>query len=412
MKNLIFISSLFCLTFSFGQNYSPIFGDTLNTGHQVNISSFNYYASTSFNNNLTNKFIFGGNIDTELKNFNQSNLRNSNATGGKTEQKIEYVNYNITPFKTLENYGLIASLEDINLFSSNISTDLYNSIFYGNQNYLGDTMDFSYSHLQHLHYQKISIGLVHKKLNSSLKLGFIMGNKSIDYRLGDTWINSSPTSDSIQVNLNGEGHYSDSTSNYFEPKGYGFSFDFEHNIIYKNKKGKSNVINFTLGNIGVIFWNSNTNYHYVDSKNTYSGFDIRSLINRDTSKTLLSMDTLGILSKTQPLVKLLPFELSMQKLANRFSDQKFQLIFGLKAIILSDYKPYMFVGAYYSPNQKIGISSRLAYGGFGGFKGGINANYWIKDKLEIAIGTYDVVGFISKKYGYGKSLHLSANLKF
>jgi len=412
MKNLIFISSFFCLTLSFSQNYSPIFGDTLNTGHQVNISSFNYYASTSFNNNLTNTFIFGGNIDTELKNFNQSNLKNSNATGGKAEQKIEYVNYNITPLKKLENYGLIASLEDINLISSNISTDLYNSIFYGNQNYLGDTMDFSYSHLQHLHYQKISIGLVHKKLNSSLKIGFVMGNKSIDYRLGNTWINSSPTSDSVQVNLNGEGHYSDSVSNYFEPKGYGFSFDFEHNIIYKNKKGKSNVINFTLGNIGVIFWNSNTNYHYVDSKNTYSGFDIRSLINRDTSKTLLSMDTLKVFSKTQSLVKLLPFELSMQKLANRFSDQKFQLIFGLKAIILSDYKPYMFVGAYYSPNQKIGISSRLAYGGFGGFKGGVNANYWIKDKLEIAIGTYDVVGFISKKYGYGKSLHFSARLKF
>jgi len=412
MKNLVFISSFFCLTFSYSQSYSPIFGDTLNIGHHLTISSFNYYASTSFNNNLTNKFIFGGNINPEIKNFNQSNLRNSNAAGGKAEQKIEYVNYNITPFKKIENYGLLISLEDINLFSSNISTDLYNSLFYGNQNYLGDTMDFSYSHLQHLHYQKISIGLVHKKLNSSIKLGFVMGNKSIDYRLGDTWINSSPTSDSIQINLNGEGHYSDNTSNYFEPKGYGFSFDFEHNIIYKNKKGKSNVINFTLGNIDVIFWNSNTNHHYVDSKNTYSGFDIRSLINRDTSKTLISIDTLEIFSKTQSLAKLLPFELSMQKLANRFLDQKFQVIFGLKAIILSDYKPYMFVGAYYSPNQKIGISSRLAYGGFGGFKGGLNANYWIRNKFEIAIGTYDVLGFISKKYGYGKSLHFSARLKF
>jgi len=412
MKQIVLITSVFCFSISFSQGFTPIFGDTINTGHQINISSFNFYASNSFNNSLTNTFIYGGNIDTDLKDFNQSNLGKTNTIGGKAEQKIEYLNFNITPFKKLENFGVIASIEDINLVSSNISSDLYNIAFYGNSNYLGDTMDFSYSHLQYLHYQKISIGLVHKKLRSSLKIGLVMGNKSIDYRLGNTWMNSSPTSDSIVLKLNGEGHYSDNTSNYFESKGYGFSLDFNHNIVYNNKKGKSNIINFTLGNIGVIFWNSNTNYHYVDSKNKYSGFDVMSLINRDTSNALYSLDTLNINSETNSRAKLLPLELSMQKLANRNSDQKFQLIFGFKAIILSDYKPYLFLGAYYSPNQKLGISSRLAYGGFGGLKVGLNANYWIKNKLEIAIGTYDVVGFISTKYGYGKSLHLSASLKF
>ena len=167
-----------------------------------------------------------------------------------------------------------------------------------------------------------------------------------------------------------------------------------------------------MGNIGLIFWDRNTNYQYADSKTTYSGFDIMNLINRDTSNPPLSLDTLKIHTKTKSQVKLLPFELSMQKLANRYSDEKFQLIFGLKAIISSDYRPYLFVGGYYSPNQKLGISSRLAYGGFGGFKIGLNANYWIKDKFEIAIGTYDVIGFASNKLGYGKSLHLSASIKF
>lgn len=412
MKSLLFITSIFCLTLSYSQSLAPIFGDTTNTGHQINISSFNFYASNSFNNSLTNTFIFGGNIDNELKDYNQSKLGSTNTLGGKTEQKIEYVNYNITPLKKLNNFGLVASIADINFLSSNIKTDLYNTILYGNSAFLGDTMDFSSSHLQYLHYQKISIGLIHKKLNSTLKLGFVMGNRSIDYRLGNTWINSSPESDSIHVNVSGEGYYTDSTSSYFDSKGYGFSFDFEHNIIYNNKKGKKQIINFTLNNIGLIFWNANTTYQYVDSKNTYSGFDIIDLINRDTSNALISLDTLEIYSKTKSKAKLLPFELSMQKLANRYSDQKFQLIFGLKAIVTSDYKPYLFVGAYYSPNQKIGLSSRLAYGGFGGFKVGLNANYWIKDKFEIAIGTYDLVGFISNKFGYGKSLHLSARIKF
>jgi len=412
MKTLLFMTSVFCLTFSYGQNLSPIFEDTINVGHQINISSFNFYASNSFNNSLTNTFIFGGNISNELKDYNKSKLRNPNTLGGKAEQKIEYVNFNITPFKKLKKFGLVISLEDINFLSSNISTDLYNTMFYGNSDYLGDTMNFSHSHLQYLHYQKLSIGLIDKKLNSSLKLGFVMGTKSIDYRLGSTWMSSSPVADSIQLSLNGEGYYTANTSNYFDSKGYGFSFDFEHNIIYKNKKDKNQVIKFTMGNIGLIFWDRNTNYQYADSKTTYSGFDIMNLINRDTSNPPLSLDTLKIHTKTKSQVKLLPFELSMQKLANRYSDEKFQLIFGLKAIISSDYRPYLFVGGYYSPNQKLGISSRLAYGGFGGFKIGLNANYWIKDKFEIAIGTYDVIGFASNKLGYGKSLHLSASIKF
>jgi hypothetical protein len=167
-----------------------------------------------------------------------------------------------------------------------------------------------------------------------------------------------------------------------------------------------------LGNVGLLIWNKETNYNFIDSSNTYSGFDVLNLINRDTSKALISLDTLGLYSKKSTQLELLPFELSIEKLADRYSDQKVQLIFGFKSIVSSDYKPYLFAGAYYSPNQKIGVSSRLAYGGFGGFKFGLNANYWIKDKFTIAIGSQDVIGFLSGKHGYGKSLNLSTRIKF
>ena len=53
MKSLLLITSIFCLTFSYSQNLEFVFSDTVNTGHQINISSFNFYASNSFNNNLT-----------------------------------------------------------------------------------------------------------------------------------------------------------------------------------------------------------------------------------------------------------------------------------------------------------------------------------------------------------------------
>jgi hypothetical protein len=412
MKYLIFTLIGLSSAHLFSQNLIEVFDDSINSGHEINISSFNYYSSNSFNNDLTNKFIYGGEITTEIKDFNQTKLGKGNALGLEAEQKFEYVNYNLTPFKKWSDLGLIFNIGDYNYASSNISSDLFNIAMYGNTNYKGDTMNFSFTHGQYLHLQKIGFGLVHKKSKSSLTLSYVSGNKSIDYRLGNTWMHTSPLTDSINFNLNAEGHYTDSTQSYFSAKGHGFSIDLNHNFMYLNKKDKRQIINFKLGNLGFVIWDKETNYNYIDSSQTYSGFDILNLINRDTSKALISSDTLGLYSNKSNQLELLPFELSIEKLADRYSDQKIQLIYGFKSIISSDYKPYLFVGAYYSPNQKIGVSSRLAYGGFGGFKFGLNANYWIKDKFSITLGSQDLVGFISNKHGYGKSLNFTTRIKF
>jgi hypothetical protein len=413
MKYFLYtISLLLSSTLSFGQETEQIFGDTINQGHEIELTSFNYYAS-KFNNDFTDKFIKGGNITNDIKDFNQSKLTRTNSFGGEIEQRLYYYNYNVTPLKSKPDLGLIFSVEDVNFISSNVSTDLFNTLFYGNQNSLGDTMDFSFSHGQYIHYQKIGFGLLHKKTKSYLKVDFLLGNRLMNYRLGNTWMYSSPDSDTIKYNLNAEGFASDSIKSYFDTKGYGFSFDFEHNFIYNDKKNRSQVINIKLSNFGVIFWDKNTTQTYVDSSNTFSGFELSQLLQRDsTSGDLYSADTLGIFSRQRSHSELLPFEISIQKLANRYSDQKLQLTFGLKALISSDYKPYAFIGAYYSPISSVGLASRLAYGGFGGFKVGLSANYFVKKKFSLNIGTYDLLGFISSKYGFGKSLNVSMNFKF
>jgi len=412
MKHIYTFVAIFISSIGISQSLSPIFGDTINTGHEISLSSFNYISSNSFNNQFIDIMAFGGNLDSDIKSFNQSKLGRTNTLGGEFRQKIEYANFDFTPLKKFPNLGVVFSIEDVNFLSSNLNSDLFNIIFEGNANYVGDTADFSFSHVQYQHYQKISLGVITKDTKSSLKLSYVSGNRSIDYRVGDSWMYTSALSDSIVFNLNAEGHYTDSISSYLNSKGAGFSIDLSHNFIYLSKNNKQQIINFSLGNLGAIFWNNKTTYNYVDSISTWSGFDVVDLMKKDSTTNYNFVDTLGIYDVKRSKTELLPFELSIQKLANRYSDQKVQLIFGFKSIITSDYKPYLFAGAYYSPNQKIGVSSRLAYGGFGGFKVGLNANYWVQNKFNILIGTYDLVGFISPKYGFGRSLHLSASIKF
>ena len=99
MNKIITTILLGLSSISFSQDLTPITSDTLNTGHEINISSFNYYASNSFNNDLTNAFIYGGYIDSTMKSFNQSKLGRTNSFGGEFEQNIEYINFNVTPLK-------------------------------------------------------------------------------------------------------------------------------------------------------------------------------------------------------------------------------------------------------------------------------------------------------------------------
>ncbi len=413
MKKLLFLGSIWLSCLGVSQELESVYLDTSYSGHEVQLSSFNYYASNAFNNDLTNKFIYGGTVTSDIKDFNTNRLKRINAFGAEAEQRLTYYNFEVTPIKKWSQYGLIFTVEDNNFVSANMSSDLYKTVFYGNQNHLGDTMDFSFSHAQYLHFQKVGFGLVHKKYKSYLKVDFVLGNQLMNYRLGNTWMYSSPDSDSIKFNFNAEGYQSDTIQHYFDTKGYGFSFDFEHNFTYQNKQNKSQVINLKLSNFGVIFWNNQTTHTYVDSANTYSGFEVMNLLNRDTtSGPLIEADTLGILSQKSSRAEMLPFEISIQKLANRFTDQKLQLTYGFKALISSDYRPYGFLGVYYAPINSLGISSRLAYGGFGGLTLGLTANYFVQDKFQIQLGTYNLIGFVSPKYGFGKSLNLSMHYKF
>ena len=61
------------------------------------------------------------------------------------------------------------------------------------------------------------------------------------------------------------------------------------------------------------------------------------------------------------------------------------------------------------PNPYFAASTRVSYGGFGGFQWGLNLNLWLKNKVYFGLGSFDLIGLASKKYGFGRSINFSAN---
>ena len=151
----------------------------------------------------------------------------------------------------------------------------------------------------------------------------------------------------------------------------------------------------------------------MNTNGTYSGFDIQNLIHQDSAvdNSVNWKDTLSISQYKGQQIDILPLELVVQKVPDQGIDAKWQAIFGLKAIMVPEYFPYLFGGVYYKPADSFSMSTRLSYGGFAGFRWGLNINYWLKDKLYFAAGTYDMIGLISKKLGFGRGFNFSMYFK-
>lgn len=407
-KTLLIAIALWFSHLSIGQEPVVVFEDTINNHPQLYISSFNYYSSNTYSNDLTDKFLFGGEITPLIKTNNQKRLKGLNAIGGEFEQRIDSYSPTVNPFKK-EKYGLKISFSDNHFLSSNIPSAMYNTVLFGNAGYEGDTMDFSFAHAQYQHYQKFSIGFYEKRTMSSIQISYIAGSRGFDGRLNQSYMLTQSDMDTVLLSLRGDGFMTQEFSPYWAFQGGGFAIDFNYNFLFSNKNGKRQIVNLKINNAGVIFWNKNSQNFYVDSTSRYTGFDVKDLMNKDSSDTydFSFADTIGILRATAPYTDVLPLELVVQKLPDLGNPNKLQAIFGFKAILTTDYFPYLYAGAFYRPMDNLAISSRVSYGGFGGLKMGLNVNYWIKDKAYISIGTFDLLGDISKKIGMGRSANLS-----
>ena len=412
MRLILFSGILFLSSIAQAQDITTIFEDTLNDQNVIKITSFNSYSSNSFSNEFIDKFLFGGEITTELKDRTSSKLKGRNVLGGEFEQRIDSYSPDINLFKK-ESYGLKLSFSDNHYLSGSVTSDLFNTAMYGNANYIGDTMDFAFSNFHYQHYQKFGVGFYHEYNLSSIQVSYIAGSKAARAGLDAAWMHTRADLDTIDLYSTGDMFLTEGFSPYWGFQGSGFSVDIDYNFIFEGKVKNRQVINFKLSNLGMIFWNKKTKKYRMNTEGVYTGFDIQDLLNQDTSTTssLNWMDTLAITETSGYQVDVLPLELVVQKLADQGIDQKWQAIFGFKAIMIPDYFPYLYAGAYFKAKDNFSISSRVSYGGFAGFRWGVNINYWLKDKMYFALGSYDLIGLASKKIGYGRGVNFSMYYK-
>ncbi len=408
MKKILVIAFFTLMFVGYTQPVDFVFRDSILNNRSFHVTSLNTFNSNAIKNDFLGKFIYGGNITNEI--LDASDPKKFNVIGGEAEQTFNYYEGNL--LKNRPNLGILFSASDQHFVSSSYKPAVFNIAFRGNAPYTGDTLDMSYTHGQYLHYQNYGIGVYDKRTQSYVRLGFLVGNRSIHLRTGETYFHTTDDGSKIhlETDFNGFLTNNDSTSTYLSAEGYGVSLELNHHFIFNTKSGKTHVVHFNLSNLGSIFWNGSTRNLSLDTTYSFSGFDYQDIQNVSTYTTDDIVDTLNLNDSHYNRREALPIQIIINKVPIYNMEQKWQSTFGFKAILIPDYRPMIYAGIHYQPTKSLSFASRAIIGGFGGLRFGLNANYWLKDKLYVGLSTLDIVGTSSNTFGKGKSVNLNLQL--
>jgi hypothetical protein len=399
--NLIFFGILFAIGNNVnGQELLPVMYDSTLANRQIIMNGSFFQHGSSLKNDFSRKFIFGGEISDELSQRTYESQKKYNRIGGGAKFRIAYKSANQI-FKSKPNWSWMIDLANEVHGTADYSGDLLGLAFLGNASFLGESVNFSNSSAQYVQYLSIGGGIHNRKNKNFISLNAILPQNF--FMLSVNKGNVSFTEDGANIDLILQGEILEAAADpYF--KGLGAAVNFDFNIPFGNSESFSGVMKVTGRNLG-FYQLHNAKLQEIDNSISYSGFQLADFAN-DSQMTTLK-DTLGVRESTTSPMRLLPGFIQVGKVATADSKHKLQSTFGVRMYTNYFYKPMIYLGVHYQPLTSFSLGSQISYGGYGGFRLGLYANYTAKN-IMIGIGTEDILGALLKsQYGHSGLIRLA-----
>lgn len=384
------------------QNLLPLNYDTIQRTQEINIYAAGEFASTSISNQLTRQFLFGGNISDELTEKIDGKHKSLNRIGFYAEPTIEYINYNVKPFKSV-NWGIVVKAGAFYSGASRYRSGLFGLAFRGNEPYLGSEIDLSNQIANITAAHKIGFGFIDGKSKSSITLNIYGITNHFNALLNDSYFKQDGTGDNAELLLRGR---ADITGGPYY-KGLGVGLDA--NLFFKvGPDEKPSFIQFSIQNLGVGFLNKNIIRYSMDTTLHHDGFTIAQLTNGETlfGEGKNVADEIGLQRDTISKTIALPFTVQIGKIIDEHNTKLFQLFYGGRVYVQNGALPMLYFGGHYRSKKWFRMGVGVSYGGFTGFRANLYAQ-GVWKQFNIGLATTDVAGMIGIGRGYGYSLNLS-----
>lgn len=376
------------------QQLLPIHYDTLykedSYKHELIFSGLADYASTSLNNELSRKILFGGYINEGIKHNNLDNHGLINRFGLDVSGEFEYRNYSVN-FKNRKQIGLIVKVGSFNYGSLVYGKEAFGLAFFGNDYYAGQKADFSGTRFLGMSVQKIGAGLFNKQSKNALTLNLYSISNYVDGQIYSGQLAQSSLLDSISLVLDGKVDYSTSGALI---KGWGAGFDLDFKFPVQLNEKKKAVIRFEAKNLGIYSFGESLTRYKADTVIHFNGYTFDQFISSTANSTFTFnvADTLGIDSLGVRKWRFLPAFLQIGKIVSENDPSRIQTFFGIRMYGLAAYVPMLYAGLDYKLARFVNLGMNASLGGFGNFRFGIYTN-WKVGKFTCGLGSENLMGF-------------------
>ena len=402
MKFILIISLITLSNLQASAQLLPQYYDTLQHNQEFILSGGLEYSSSSINTDMLSTFTRGGFIDESMKLASFDKHKAINRLGLIGLSEFEYRNYTKKIFKN-KPWGFVVK-GGYNVFGGLLyAKDLYGLAFYGNERYLGDTMDMSGSRAAFISYQKVGFGFIHPSSKSSVTFNVYNISDKIAGNFHTLEIMQDANGDSVTVIADGDVQLKDNLK-FNQGIGFGFDFDFKFVIDWQNEKQAH--IQFLARDIGVSYMYEDQLSYSIDTTILYTGLEFSQIVGDNSlfSDNVDLLDTLGVRETTKNSLSLLPGFIQVAKIVDNQQITKLQSFFGVRLYSTLVYSPMVFLGLDYRPLDWLNVGASVSFGGLSGFKTGLYAS-GKKDKWSLGLGTENIIGFVSKR-GNGQSVYL------
>lgn len=398
MKKVLLIYFLFSVCLSYAQQFSLEQNDTL-TKNKIEISfqSVIESASTSLPNSFVNKFMFGGEISSDLINQTSLKQNNVNRYGLDFSSQIELNLFNFKLGKT-KKYSPSVVIGQSILGGIVYSKNWFDLIFKGNE--FIEHNDFSGFNQRFVSFQKIGFGIVNAKTKSNYSLNIYGINNYQNLQFSHFKIIQENPLDSIRLQALGDLNYAENKQFI---NGFGIGFDIDYRYSFNLYKDEKSTFQFKVNNLGVGFLQQNSHYHFNSDK-MYSGYTLNQITSIENEFSW--KDTLGVSEEMiNNKIVVLPAFFQIAKLIDFNSTKKLQSFYGVRAYLNLPYVPMLFIGGSFQLMKDWAINSQISIGGYSNIRISTGIDY-NGNHIKVRLGTNDIYGLVSSK-GYNKSFQMS-----
>lgn len=406
-----FFLILFC--FVLQAQYNTEFINYANVKRSVSINLDYDAGSNGMSARFTNRLLWGGKIDNDLKKESSRHLRSKNNFGIN-------LNYDVSTFiKGNSKFDFLIGFKNQEVLNATYSKDFFNLMFYGNDSYKGETANLENCNINALRFQEVKFGAIMHKVDSVGKIGvsvsFLKGEQLFYLKTNkSSSLYTSADGSELVLNSNFNLAISDTNNKRITSfNGMGASADIFFETPYKSAVGKRSVLLVNANNIGFIHWQNNSVQYSSDSSLHFSGYTVNNIIDlKDSTLNKINRDSLlrGLTNAHRENFNTnIPTNLVI---INKiyFGKELFCLQTGFRYIFNANYKPYVFIEPEYRV-KNVTFGLHTGYGGYVRLNIGASVTWNCKNWF-LRVGSNSLQGYVVPKSASGQGLFFSLAKKF